>query len=121
MPGAVGDRGRRVIGEPVVPGVEPGVAASHGILLVAPVVEIVRRLVKRGRFPAGPFSVKSSGSGFLRDERFVRNIRHVLRLGKLRQCEPGDGEKRGGNGGDEKGSVHAPERKGRSDRGKAWI
>ena len=55
---AFGDSLRRVIRQAIVPGMEPGIAAPHRVLFVAPVVIIVRQFVQ----PPSPRRVLA-GSG----------------------------------------------------------
>lgn len=47
MLSALGDLGRRVICQAIIPGMEPGITAKHGIVLVAPFVIFLRELVQR--------------------------------------------------------------------------
>ena len=71
---ALGDFLRRVIRQAIVPGMEPGVAAPHRILLVAPVVIIVRHLVQPHRLGAALQARVGCGQ-----QRLVRNVWCALR------------------------------------------
>src|SRR6266700_2753585 len=81
---ALCDFGRRIIGQPIVPGMQSGVTAADRIILIPPDVVIVRYLVQRRDRRVHALSLKGVGAdarcGF-RDQRLVRNIRVPLRRG----------------------------------------
>jgi hypothetical protein len=85
--------GRRIIGQPIVPRMQSGVAAADRIILIAPGVVIVRQFVQR-RDPRirilifkGLFVYRRRR---FRDQRLIRNVRGSLN-GRLRinaaECE----------------------------------
>src|SRR6266516_6969779 len=79
---ALCDFGRRIIGQPIVPGMQSGVTAADRIILIPPGVVIVRHLVQRRDRRIHALSLKGVGAdawGGFRDQRLVRNIRVPLR------------------------------------------
>jgi hypothetical protein len=67
--GALGDLCRGIIGQPVVPGVKPGIAAVNGEVLIAPGVKFICDLPERGDVRAG-----FGSRGRLRQQRLIRNV-----------------------------------------------
>src|SRR5437762_180130 len=81
---ALCDFGRRIIGQPIVPGMQSGVTAADRIILIPPGVVIVRHLVQcrdRRIHALSPKSIGAYARGGFCDERLVRNIWVPLRRG----------------------------------------
>ena len=83
---ALCDFGRRIIGKPVVPGMQSGVAAADRIVFISPGVIIVRHFVQcRGRRAHALIfkRLRIYGRCRLGDQRFIGNVR-VSSRGRLR-------------------------------------
>ena len=83
MPRALRDLRRRIIGQPIIPGMQSGITGAHGIVLVPPGVKLVRELVQRHRIrralACACYRAWLHVRGRLGNERLVRNVRRSFR------------------------------------------
>src|SRR4029453_3319084 len=87
VPGPFGNFTRRIISQPIVPGMKSGLAAADRIILIPPRVVIVWELVQHCRCRARTLIFESVGIDAWRrlcDQRLVGNVRITLRW-RLRQ------------------------------------
>src|SRR6516225_348475 len=86
---AFGNFGRRIVSQPVIPGMKSGLAAADGIILIARRVVLLGELVQRCSRSTHALIFESVGIDTwsrLCDQRLVRNVGVALRR-RLRRCD----------------------------------